>query len=98
MSTLEKNKLLSENELIKFNEEYRWKNQEQHLSYYIIVTPKRRCDDIDNDAQEIENDTFQVVEEGIEKNTSMNKFKRSNFMKKIFKSHFIQKLPRTITT
>jgi len=70
ISTLEKDKLADGSELKRLNDEYRRKNQEHYSSPdNIVLTAKRRHDDMNNDVQEIENDNFQLVDRKNRKRT-----------------------------
>ncbi|CAF1386028.1 unnamed protein product [Rotaria sordida] len=62
MSSSEKDKLVDGNELEKLNKEHRKKLQSHFSPENVILTPKRRrYEDNDNEICEIENDSFQMV-------------------------------------
>ncbi|CAF4887822.1 unnamed protein product [Rotaria sp. Silwood1] len=70
MSSSEKDKLVDGNELEKLNEEHRKKLQSHFSPENVVLTPKRRrYEDNDNEVCEIENDGFQTVRKRNSKRT-----------------------------
>ncbi len=62
MTSFEKEKLVDGNEISKLNEEYKRKNHHPPSPSNVILTPKRRYDETDNEIQEMDDEDFQMIE------------------------------------